>query len=698
MEGMANRLYSRILLGVALSPILLLSSSCSSAQAESIVGDRSDTQADRQLDIVSRRVANATAGAQKRQESYQQAVDRLRSDAGRLQKGVEHLQKTIDNLKPRQLYEQYIDVDSVADLPTDTTDHLYLRSYLLEQRHKRLVQQHHDAIDYRSQLQQLRDTTALLSAQYRAIFALHGQDLYYRRLIVELQEQARESGYEDWSVRQELLLYTLGFKWFWGMFTGYEPSLYATDESNRLLLAVEEYGKFRQMFTQEMAQHISQFNAAAAEYKSLMKGLSNNSRYMHNAAPLLELSGILDNFINAIPEQADYENGIWMLKRRQDQLQKIVGRISDTPWESALISTPSTPLDTTDDVIGALLVDTNAEIARIESQVRDVQGEQNRTRELLRLSGNTDAEVANHTVRIGEMAERTKSSKLVALESYLAKKMGQLSHSLTLRDHFEKIILLATNTAQIYKHALLFQENLAIYERILSIQHNILTEATARNWSVFREGLLYIFGFKWLWGIFTGFAPTVDTDAEEEDYQQAEERLHVLDSQLTPKLAETQKLFDDAYAQTLSAINSAIEITQNLDYRLVLNRFLENLKSTLTRYQGTLKRLSNIRNAFNRRENLESKFMDADGDMTLIEAYDSTTRELTELRGQFNDLFSLEGGLSEIYEIVHALSEEIGYLGILAQNYKMPSTQNVASSIPESQSESTDEEETGVAG
>lgn len=86
-----------------------------------------------------------------------------------------------------------------------------------------LIRQRSDIDDYRSRLEQLLRFFDRLHDIYSELSTLSAQEDALLQEITRTREAMWHAADHDWSLSREWVLYTVGFKWFWGMFTQYAP-------------------------------------------------------------------------------------------------------------------------------------------------------------------------------------------------------------------------------------------------------------------------------------------------------------------------------------------------------------------------------------------------------------------------------------------------------------------------------------------
>lgn len=143
---------------------------------------------------------------------------------------------------------------------------------------------------------------------------------------------------------------------------------------------------------------------------------------------------------------------------------------------------------------------------------------------------------------LSEQAQAVKGDYNVALKGFVL-----------LRDILEK----ASQTKLAYERVLeVEEEEREATDKVLIAKAGV-NKAEDANWRSGKEFVLYLFGFKWLWGAFTGYASSTSTSLESKTLEKQKEeakQIQLRNSELFPKLI---KEFEKRFRQTLELVQQA---------------------------------------------------------------------------------------------------------------------------------------------
>lgn len=367
---------------------------------------------------------------------------------------------------------------------------------------------------------------------------------YQRQSVAAAKRNFSDASDNNYSPATEILLYTLGFKWLWGAYTGYAPTTVTTQHAERLEQARIDYATLLDTALPELTSILSDIYRMRDRYVHAWETASQNSGDFHTMY-LLQTSAwavgdTISRFANAMRAHADTLTQLdALLDSDVLTYDQVYRQLGDTTWGHnaayAPIAPPSRQLLTHTDSIGhQFLQQVASSAARLRTArlaYYNLYSVTPGVRSITLPEEVLAATITSVDTRLSALNRRmsliddiikqsgksitpaTLSDSSVAIEYDRLRRAyestGDAYHSaLTRYRMLQFTIRYLRRIAQAY-HRIQSLENLQIlyYERALASLDS-LEYAREHNWWFSTEFLLYTFGFKWLWGIFTNYAPS----------------------------------------------------------------------------------------------------------------------------------------------------------------------------------------------
>lgn len=212
----------------------------------------------------------------------------------------------------------------------------------------------------------------------------------------------------------------------------------------------------------------------------------------------------------------------------------------------------------------------NQELVKIRLSIAEVEDSDNQLMERVvkARAKNVDKIFTKEQKRYAEIANEAKELVKVGKASeFLLAKLERLRR---------EVILLkqAADALEGYKES---------YERdkdLLKIRKLGQEQASRYNWRLAKELTLYLFGFKWFWGIFTGFQPTSDTSTEDRLVRESEAVVKDLEQRHELELAKLEQQLQRAKYRVSRSVEEAVSAAVDPFAKLALQDFKRQLDTS----------------------------------------------------------------------------------------------------------------------
>lgn len=200
-------------------------------------------------------------------------------------------------------------------------------------------------------------------------------------------------------------------------------------------------------------------------------------------------------------------------------------------------------------------------------------------------------------------ALKKKSNTLTSSQDYLTKKLGEKKNQKkTVEKNLAEAQSLTTKEQKFYELAnkgltkaqeakttygvLLRREaELDESEEYVRLKAEELKHFSQSHWSMPKEIALYLFGFKWLWGAFTGYQPTVNTSRIQKELKRLRSAHRSLALRLKPQIKRLKAEFEKQKTQALEFFRLAELAAPSSRDKQVLLHFSQTFLALFGEYE-----------------------------------------------------------------------------------------------------------------
>lgn len=200
-------------------------------------------------------------------------------------------------------------------------------------------------------------------------------------------------------------------------------------------------------------------------------------------------------------------------------------------------------------------------------------------------------------------ALKKKSNTLTSSQDYLTKKLGEKKNqkktvekslaeaqSLTTKEQkfyelANKGLTKAQEAKTTYGVLLRREAELDESEEYVRLKAEELKHFSQSHWSMPKEIALYLFGFKWLWGAFTGYQPTVNTSRIQKELKRLRSAHRSLALRLKPQIKRLKAEFEKQKTQALEFFRLAELAAPSSRDKQVLLHFSQTFLALFGEYE-----------------------------------------------------------------------------------------------------------------
>lgn len=128
---------------------------------------------------------------------------------------------------------------------------------------------------------------------YLKLQLLFLDDIYHRQQLVQAQDAVNDATLNNWSGRREAILYTIGFKWLWGLFTGYAPSTDASAQQAQLDRLTREYEEFQEISADKFSDLTERIHSSVAEFTKMYSVVRSSPYARYSLARLTKIESVI---------------------------------------------------------------------------------------------------------------------------------------------------------------------------------------------------------------------------------------------------------------------------------------------------------------------------------------------------------------------------------------------------------------------
>lgn len=466
-----------------------------------------------------------------------------------------------------------------------------------------------------------------------------------------LESDVEAAGVHNWSVGKEVSLYLFGLKWLWGAFTGYAPTTSTYEQEQRLEKFLQNSSDLYESQKRELAQLEIDYQSALErlEQQSLARMDVLSSYDSRNAllgirSQLLEAFSRLDTITMQHREVEDvynlaikvgvrsgdikrpgaaldlsggeeeqttedssslarakniyrvggtladefktfrkreYDHSLELLTKAEKHFNTVFSQLSET---TLTILQPSTSTTTSP---SSLIVDVRSRLGRQAAEIVNLKDSIKKTKESIEKYREEHASELGSFLAAGspesETPEVTHTDDSDAMSP--KEELAFFDSLVTLR----RTVLLARDA---YLDLLTFEQGQQRLVDKTKIYRRDYRRAYDNNWRIGREVALYLFGFKWVWGVLTGWAPTTSYAKEYSEYQAANTQLEesIASSEdalanIRDNIAHSTETAREAMDALLSLIRDPAQRVAVEAFRSEFNRSFDTLELAYQRYK-----------------------------------------------------------------------------------------------------------------
>lgn len=616
-------------------------------------------------------------------ESFHQ----LEQGVARATEGIGSALRWVKRLSGKEKAEDPLDVDPANEEAVKLTYwNMLLQAKEFQYQLQAAALQQVEAQRLYSGLELIRQRAYAAKTSFERLQQIEAKEQLDSRRKTLLEEDLRTAGDNNWRVGKEISLYLFGFKWFWGIFTGFAPSTSTTQQFHNLqefekkALAVQnQRQQRREALKAELEQNLKSMSLAFDSVSSQETNFVHKNGVLELKHRLLEAfenltlarkafeveesvyrqaivaglkeplkpqvleswslagfdlgadvkGGYKEEIGRVLPpfaldgalrpradwekrvqrkvgggwadelkafRRANYEGALERLEQAQAEFRRLFDELSEfknpkllevqAEEEKAALAQSQSQTPQNQDSVPKLPMNLYAQVKLfLDRAVREHALIQSGVEEHERLLVSYETE---HATVLGDLAnyQAPKSGAENELADLLSqakeldkaqRKLGADSANTPL--FFQTLSLLrlqALKARDAYKALIAELDVLEEAKELVRLKQEELATAKRYNWRWGKEIALYMFTFKWLWGVFTGWAPSTNTLQESEGVEKAKRKLALVQQTHATLVAQLRAKHGLEVAKTQEIIEKAITLAPKPAFVLALRSFLIN--------------------------------------------------------------------------------------------------------------------------